>query len=82
MKISPVFRYSTIFYFMHIYLNSKPVVAEKDLSLLVLLQQNGFANKKGIAVAVNSSVISKSEWGKFALTAEDKVLVISATKGG
>ena len=67
---------------MNIYLNSTTVAVEKDFSLLELLQQNGFAEKKGIAVAVNNSVISKLEWEKFALNAEDKVLVISATKGG
>ena len=36
----------------------------------------------GIAIAVNDTVIPKSEWEQYRLQSEDKVFVIRATQGG
>jgi len=36
----------------------------------------------GIAVAVNETIISKSDWTKKILQQNDSVLVIKATQGG
>lgn len=36
----------------------------------------------GIALAVNEKVVPKSEWEKFHLNENDKVLIIKATQGG
>jgi sulfur carrier protein len=38
--------------------------------------------QKGIAVAVNNTVISKSDWNSYHLNPNDQVLIISATQGG
>jgi sulfur carrier protein len=38
--------------------------------------------QKGIAVAVNQTVIPKTEWLNYILQNNDKVLVIKATQGG
>jgi sulfur carrier protein len=38
--------------------------------------------QKGIAVAVNSSVILKTDWGHHYLIDRDEVLIIKATQGG
>jgi len=38
--------------------------------------------QKGIAVAVNNTVISKNNWQKHSLLQNDEVLIINATQGG
>lgn len=37
---------------------------------------------KGIAVAVNQSIISKSDWSTTKLKPNDSILIIKATQGG
>jgi len=37
---------------------------------------------KGIAIAVNQTVISKSEWNKTHLKENDNITIIKATQGG
>ncbi|MCL2207332.1 MAG: sulfur carrier protein ThiS [Fibromonadales bacterium] len=39
-------------------------------------------NAKGIAIAVNESVIPNSKWDRCALKDGDKILVVTATCGG
>jgi len=46
------------------------------LSLLEIRQPDG------IAIAVNDTVIPKSDWEQYRLQSEDKVFVIRATQGG
>ena len=52
----------------------------KNISELVQSLQMPSTN--GIALAVNEKVISKSEWEKFELKENDKILLIKATQGG
>lgn len=40
------------------------------------------SDTRGIAVAINNSVVSKAEWDKTTLKENDKVLLITATQGG
>ena len=51
--------------------NLNDLLAEKEL--------NG---KTGIAVAINSSVISKSNWASTPLHENDEILIITAAAGG
>lgn len=51
-------------------------------TLQALLQEMGLASRKGIAVAVNQSVVPAREWPERALSEGDAVLVIQATQGG
>jgi sulfur carrier protein len=37
---------------------------------------------KGVAIAVNQTIIPKSDWQKTSLQPNDSVLVIKATQGG
>lgn len=50
-------------------------------SLQDLLKQLAIS-EKGIAVAVNNQIISKSDWTKHELTEGENVLIIRATQGG
>jgi len=67
---------------MIVYLNNEQVVLSDEASLHALLEEKGLDQKKGIAVAVNNKVIRATEWASKQLSENDKVLVISATKGG
>jgi sulfur carrier protein len=51
-------------------------------TLLSHLQNEGIAEQKGIAVAVNDSVIPRAAWADTLLNPEDTILVIKATQGG
>lgn len=46
--------------------------------LTIVLQKEA----KGIAVAVNQSIVSKSDWFSLQLQEGDRVLLIKATQGG
>jgi len=37
---------------------------------------------KGIAIAVNHTVVSKSDWNKIQLKENDNITIIKATQGG
>ena len=74
--------FPAIFYRMHVYLNNEPVVAGEGVSLSELLHSRNFTEKKGIAVAVNNTVISKKDWASTNLSENDKILIITAFQGG
>ncbi len=67
---------------MNIYCNGELITAEPNVSLYDVLAMKALDQKKGIAVALNKTVIKKDEWKACALKENDKILVISATKGG
>ena len=50
--------------------------------LQALLAELGLDQKKGLAVAVNQSVVPAVEWEATELSEGDDVLVIQATQGG
>jgi sulfur carrier protein len=51
-------------------------------SLYDLLTEHGLNDQKGIAVAVNNTVVPKTNWTIHLLINQDKVTVIKATQGG
>jgi sulfur carrier protein len=67
---------------MDIVVNNKPEKLTDGDKLYELLVQLNMAEKRGIAVAVNSNVISRSEWEKCALNQNDKITIIRPTQGG
>ncbi|MDA3883891.1 MAG: sulfur carrier protein ThiS [Bacteroidales bacterium] len=67
---------------MIIYLNSKSLDVSNALVLSSLLEEKQLISKKGIAVAINNSLIQKAKWAHTILKENDKIIVISATKGG
>ncbi len=67
---------------MNIYCNGELITAKSNVSLYDILAMKGLDQKKGIAVALNNAVIKKDEWKTCTLQENDKILVISATKGG
>ncbi len=67
---------------MIVYFNNEATVLSRVFNLHELLHQKTIATQKGIAVAVNNKVVKRSEWANYLLNENDKVLVISATRGG
>ena len=61
--------------------NQKITIADTDV-LETILESNHLVLKKGIAVAVNASVIPRVMWPKHKLNANDTIMVIIATAGG
>ena len=67
---------------MTIWVNQKEHLCTAPLTLVDLVQQLGKAQKTGIAIAVNNSVVPKNNWGNLMLNDQDKVTIITATQGG
>ena len=62
--------------------NKKKLFAEPTLTVQALLDIEAPDKQKGIAVAVNNSVIPKADWNNYTLSPNDYILIISATQGG
>lgn len=67
---------------MTIFINDEKKVIESGTTLSQLLKVNNLSEKKGLAIALNGSVVSKTNWHNTLLNEDDKVLLISATQGG
>jgi len=67
---------------MDITLNNQNISIADNETLESILKSNQLLDKKGIAVAINSSVIPKNKWNETKLNNNDKIMVITATAGG
>lgn len=67
---------------MVLWINKIQQQYEEPLSLLELLEQLQKAQQSGIAVAVNNTVIPKSNWSSQQLQEQDTITIITATQGG
>jgi sulfur carrier protein len=65
-----------------IHVNDQPRPLEGGATVAALLRELGLADRKGVAVAVNGSVVPRTTWPVHALADGDRVLVIQATQGG
>lgn len=63
-------------------LNDRPRTLNGDRTLSALVAELGLAERRGVAVAVNGAVVSRSGWSAHELREGDRVLVIRATQGG
>lgn len=67
---------------MDITFNNSPQTIDAPASIQTLLHQLVGDKQKGIAVAVNRTVVPRSEWDNHLVQEGDKVWVIRATQGG
>ncbi|MPQ46682.1 sulfur carrier protein ThiS [Marinifilum sp. N1E240] len=67
---------------MNIFCNGNSITLDDSATLFSLLSVTEYVNQKGIAVAVNNNVVKKQDWKSHQLQENDKVLIVSATKGG
>lgn len=56
--------------------------ATKNLTVQALLDLEIPEKQNGIAVAINNTVIPKSNWNLHLIQETDTILIISATQGG
>ena len=67
---------------MEINLNNQSYQIEVKTSIQIALNNWIGEKQKGIAVAVNETIVPKAQWNRYELQHNDKVLVIKATQGG
>ncbi len=67
---------------MNVFINNKEHNLTQTKNLFEVLTDVNLISQRGIAVAVNNTVIPKSEWEKFQLKENDKITIITATQGG
>ncbi len=67
---------------MLVYVNEHEYSVNDKCNINFLLDNIDLKKKKGIAVAVNYEVISKDKWNEVYLSENDRIIIISATKGG
>jgi sulfur carrier protein len=65
-----------------ILVNDEPRALGGAATLAELLRELGLAERKGVAAAVNGTVVARGEWSSRKLGSGDRVLVIRATQGG
>lgn len=65
---------------MKLIVNGEPV--DKDVSLLGQLLQTMELPERGVAVAVNNTMIARDKWDSCTLSEGDNVLIIKAACGG
>ncbi|QDG52032.1 sulfur carrier protein ThiS [Persicimonas caeni] len=68
---------------MKLQLNGEPKTLDSDtLTVAELLAHLDITQRRGVAIAVNNSVVPKSEWDDHQLDDDDAVEIIRATQGG
>lgn len=67
---------------MEITLNDKKQTVSENISLNEIVISQLGDKQKGVAVAVNDSVIPRSNWETHTIKNNDTILIIKATQGG
>lgn len=67
---------------MRLKVNGESVQLATGDTLHALLEQLGKLEQRGMAVAVNGSVVTAGLWAEHRLSEDDTVLIIQATQGG
>jgi sulfur carrier protein len=67
---------------MEIVLNNQAKEININISVQQLLNETVGEKQKGIAVAINNTVIPKAKWNEQLLQPNDNILIIKATQGG
>ncbi|RTY84121.1 sulfur carrier protein ThiS [Flavobacterium sp. LS1P28] len=62
--------------------NQTKQFAADSLTVQALLDLEIPIKQNGIAVAINNSIIPKSNWNSHIIQETDNILIISATQGG
>ena len=67
---------------MDILINNNTVSIPEDATVTTVLTHANIVAQRGVAVAVNSTVVPSAEWENYKLKENDKIMVIKATQGG
>ncbi len=66
---------------MQIFLNGQTLDLQAPISLALLLEQQGYAQRR-VAIEVNRSIVPKSQHDQHLLSEGDKVEIVHALGGG
>ncbi len=67
---------------MTIYLNDKPYTLLSGNKLSEFLKGLDLNSLEGTAIAVNGTIVYRSQWNSVELKEDDHLLLIQATQGG
>lgn len=67
---------------MEILINNQQHTVSENTSLQTLVNAQLGDKQKGVAVAINDTVIPKSNWESHVVQSNDIILIIKATQGG
>jgi sulfur carrier protein len=68
---------------MNIKLNGEALIIDDDVSLYdFVLQRSNNSEPKGVAVALNETIIPKSKWKDTVVNENDAVEIVHAVQGG
>ena len=66
---------------MNIKLNNNTIQINQSTTIQQLVEEKNIP-PKGIAVAINNSVVAKANWSITTLKENDHIIIITATQGG
>lgn len=68
---------------MKVIMNDTPIDLNGSITTLEqVVMHSGINDLKGLAVAVNDTVIPRTNWNNFTLKENDTITIIRATQGG
>ena len=68
---------------MNITLNNVSVIINSEIKTIAnFIHYKKLSNRKGIAIALNGAVVSKTNWDTQIIEEGDSILIITATQGG
>jgi sulfur carrier protein len=67
---------------MEITLNNTPHQVTEHTTLYDIVYSQLGDKQKGVALAVNDTVIPKADWEQYPVQSNDNILIIKATQGG
>ena len=67
---------------MEIIVNNQPQTVSENASVQSLAEELLGDKQKGVAIAVNDTVVTKTQWAATFLKANDNIIIIKATQGG
>ena len=67
---------------MEILINNQKHTVVEDITLQTIANTQLGSKQKGVAIAINETVIPKSNWETQFIQSNDHILIIKATQGG
>ena len=77
------FLFSLLLFSLRVTIEQHDCICKQSAAKLdELLHEMDLLQSKGIAVAINNEIISKTHWNQQAVKPKDRVTIIRATQGG
>ena len=67
---------------MLVFINNNGLELPEQAKLADAMKRLNISSQRGVAIAINNTVVPKSEWETHVLQPEDRIIVIKATQGG